>query len=396
MPFWKKKEPEIPQPHVEPGMSAPQSSEPNPIRFSDEPQFGTVHPSQTAVPPTRVRQPSDGEFATHPSAIQTPVTSAQKESFATVRPTPATAQEMPLHIEENPFASAPAAKESPTEVKLDPETVSQAASNVEPETAAPQPEKRSWFKRAPKKDEEQLEEEELRRQKWIHARRRFVGTLMLLMAAAIAIPILFDKEAPPPAVTIPLRIPKENSVDVTKITVPPAPASEEGEASKEEPKVPPVPAVNSGKGSAAAVAPDASGTTAAKTPEVKNDASEAAKKAADEKKAAEAKKLAEAKKQAEAKMQAEEKKSQESSAPKLAKGQYFIQVIALSNQSRAQGIVDKMKKAGVPAYLSPIQAKSGKIYRVQAGPFKSAKEAEAANAKLGLAGLNTGKVQSVR
>ncbi|HCR09625.1 MAG TPA: hypothetical protein DIU26_07200, partial [Sutterellaceae bacterium] len=40
--------------------------------------------------------------------------------------------------------------------------------------------------------------------------------------------------------------------------------------------------------------------------------------------------------------------------------------------------------------------KSGKIYRVQAGPFKSAKEAEAANAKLGLAGLNTGKVQSVR
>ena len=89
-------------------------------------------------------------------------------------------------------------------VKLDPETVSQAASNVEPETAAPQPEKRSWFKRAPKKDEEQLEEEELRRQKWIHARRRFVGTLMLLMAAAIAIPILFDKEAPPPAVTIPL------------------------------------------------------------------------------------------------------------------------------------------------------------------------------------------------
>ena len=61
------------------------------------------------------------------------------------------------------------------------------------------------------------------------------------------------------------------------------------------------------------------------------------------------------------------------SAPKLTKGQYFIQVIALSNQNRAQGIVDKMKKAGVPAYLSPIQAKSGRIYRVQAGPFKSAK-----------------------
>lgn len=372
MPFWKKKEPEVPLPHVEPGMSAPQSSEPNPIRFSDEPQFGTVHPSQTAVPPTRVRQPSDGEFATHPSAIQTPVTSSQKESFATVRPTPAPAQEMPLHIEENPFASAPAAKESPTEVKLDLETASHAAPNVESEPAAPQPEKRSWFKRAPKKDEQQLEEEELRRQKWIHARRRFVGTLMLLMAAAIAIPILFDKEAPPPAVTIPLRIPKENSVDVTKITVPPAPAPEEGEEPKEAPKVPPVPSVNSGKDQAAAVAPSASGNTAGKAPEAKNDTAEAAKK------------------------QAEEKKAQETSAPKLTKGQYFIQVIALSNQNRAQGIVDKMKKAGVPAYLSPIQAKSGRIYRVQAGPFKSAKEAEAANAKLGLAGLNTGKVQSVR
>lgn len=77
---------------------------------------------------------------------------------------------------------------------------------------------------------------------------------MLLMAAAIAIPILFDKEAPPPAVTIPLRIPKENSVDVTKITVPPAPAPEEGEEPKEAPKVPPVPSVNSGKDQAAAVA----------------------------------------------------------------------------------------------------------------------------------------------
>ena len=112
-------------------------------------------------------------------------------------------------------------------------------------------------------------------------------------------------------------------------------------------------------------------------------------------KEAEAKQF-EIQKQAEAKKQAEEKKAQETSAPKLTKGQYFIQVIALSNQNRAQGIVDKMKKAGVPAYLSPIQAKSGRIYRVQAGPFKSAKEAEAANAKLGLAGLNTGKVQSVR
>ena len=62
---------------------------------------------------------------------------------------------------------------------------------------------------------------------------------------------------------------------------------------------------------------------------------------------------------------------------------------------RGFGLPDYGKKAGVPAYLSPIQAKSGRIYRVQAGPFKSAKEAEAANAKLGLAGLNTGKVQSV-
>lgn len=408
MPFWKKKEPEVPQPHVEPGMGAAQSSEPNPIRFSDEPQFGTVHPSQTAVPPTRTPQPSDGEFATHPSAIQTPVAGAQKESFATVQPTSVAAREMPLHIEENPFAESSAAKEAPVEIKLDPETASQAAAKAKEEKAESQPEKRSWFKRAPKQDEQQYEEEELRRQKWIHARRRFVGTLMLLMAAAIAIPILFDKEAPPPAVTIPLRIPKENTVDVTKITVPPAPASEEGGEAKEDTKVPPVPSVNSSNASTVAVAPAGSGNTAVKAPEAKKDNEDAAKKAAEakkaeeERKAAEAKKLAEAKKQteakkqAEARKQAEDKKSKETSAPKLAKGQYFIQVIALSNQNRAQGIVDKMKKAGVPAYLSPVQAKSGKIYRVQAGPFKSAKEAEAANAKLGLAGLNTGKVQAVR
>ena len=32
MPFWKKKEPEVPLPHVEPGMSASQSSEPKVLR----------------------------------------------------------------------------------------------------------------------------------------------------------------------------------------------------------------------------------------------------------------------------------------------------------------------------------------------------------------------------
>lgn len=43
---------------------------------------------------------------------------------------------------------------------------------------------------------------------------------MLLALVVVTVPFLFDKEPPPPTVTIPLRIPSQNSVDVASIQVP--------------------------------------------------------------------------------------------------------------------------------------------------------------------------------
>lgn len=396
MPFWSKKEPEQ-TPHVEPGMGSSGRVEPNPIKFSDEPHLSASGPKRSPNTASQV-----DEFVVHPGAIGSkPAPMSGSDDFATMtpraaapaRPTPEPEREMPMHVEEPPFseASAPAPNIAPQ-----PEPAPKALSEE-----APKKQKAGWFKRTPKAAPapKSFDDDQERQQKWISARRRFVGALVLLVTVAIGASVLFDKAPPPPEVTIPLRIPKESSVEVSKITVPSAQVVETQASNKPQSSAPAenkTPVV-----SAAPAAPAASANAPAAEP--KKEAATVNAAAAEDKKAAakkaeEQKKAAEAKRQEELKKKAEEvkKKEEKSTAPKIAKGQYYLQVVALSNEARAKAIVERMKKAGVPAYLSPVQIKNGKVYRVQAGPFKSAKEAEEANGRLGIHGLTPGKVLQSR
>lgn len=396
MPFWTKKEPEQ-TPHVEPGMGTSGRVEPNPIKFSDEPRLGASAPGHSSNSASQV-----DEFIVHPGAIGSkPAPGNGRDDFATMtqppsapsRPAPQPAREMPMHVEEPAFSApsspAPQAAQAP-------EPIAKAMSEEAPKKA-----KTGWFKRAPKAaPQKSFGDEQEREQKWIRARRRFVGTLVLLVTVAIGASIFFDKAPPSPEVTIPLRIPKENSVDVSKITVPASQIVDNKEVAEQT--QPAMPSDNK-ESVPAAPAAKAPAVNAAAGNEKKEPAAEATQPAAEDKKAAakkaeEQKKAAEAKRQEELKKKAEEAKKQEdkNAAPKLTKGQYYLQVVALSNEGRAKALVDRMKKAGVPAYLSPVQIKSGKVYRVQAGPFKSAKEAEEANGKLGIHGLTPGKVLQSR
>lgn len=394
MPFWSKKEPEQ-TPHVEPGMGTSGRVEPNPIKFSDEPHLSGSGPKSSPNTASQV-----DEFVVHPGAIGSkPAPMSGSDDFATmaprsaapIRPAPEPAREMPMHSEETPFseASAPAPHIAPQ-----PEPAPKAMSEE-----APKKQKSGWFKRTPKAAPapKSFDDDQERQQKWISARRRFVGALVLLVTVAIGASVLFDKAPPPPEVTIPLRIPKESSVDVSKITVPSAKVVENQVSNR-----PQSPESAENKAPVVSASPAASASAPAAEP--KKEAAEAVSAAAAEdkktaaKKAEEQKKAAEAKRQEELKKKAEEekKKEEKSTAPKIAKGQYYLQVVALSNEARAKAIVERMKKAGVPAYLSPVQIKSGKVYRVQAGPFKSAKEAEEANGRLGIHGLTPGKVLQSR
>lgn len=210
---------------------------------------------------------------------------------------------------------------------------------------------------------------------------------MLLVTAAIAIPLLFDKEPPPANVTIPLRIPKENTVEVSKITIPSAITHDAAEASKAEPQPPQQNAVQPSAKPAVKPEPKKAEVKPAETPKAEVKKPEPPK--------AEVKKP-EAKKP-EAQKPEPKKPEAKPEAPKvMPKGQFYIQVVALSNQDKAQQIVNSMKKAGVNAFLSPVSTANGKIWRVQSGPYKTKNAATEASAKLGMAGLSAGKVLQVK
>lgn len=67
-----------------------------------------------------------------------------------------------------------------------------------------------------------------------------------------------------------------------------------------------------------------------------------------------------------------------------------IQVAAVSSLAKAKEVQNRLEKAGFKATLQPIKTSKGMLVRIKVGPFKSVKQAEAANArlrKIGLAGV---------
>lgn len=368
MQFWKKdKAPKTE--HVEPGMDQNAAPSSQPIKFSDEPMFGSqsIPLSEAQIPGKRAG--AQGEFVTYPAVFAkhqdthaAPVAQPQSQSSEVPQPTSASV----------PQPSSPQPKEA------------------EPEKPAAE-KKPPLFRRKPELDsnrrQEEADAEFAKKQKWIKARRRFVGALVLLVTAAIAIPLLFDKEPPPANVTIPLRIPKENTVEVSKITIPSALTHDASEAAKAEPQLPQQNAVQPSAKPAVKPEPKKTEVKPAEVPKTEVKKTEPPK--------AEVKKP-EAKKP-EAQKPEPKKPEAKTEAPKaMPKGQFYIQVVALSNQDKAQQVVNSMKKAGVNAFLSPVATANGKIWRVQSGPYKTKNAATEASAKLGMAGLSAGKVMQVK
>lgn len=351
MPFWKKKqEPEVPQ--VEPGLQ----SQAGGIKFSNEPAFGKPIPlSEVDLPPAEKQQAPGVVSFSKSDPVNTPVQTEQAE--------------VPVH-----------------------------------ENSVSEPKQEAFGISKPKATKADINEEEAKKRRWIKARRRFIGALMLLLVAAIILPLLFDKEPPPKTVTIPLRIPSENSVDVAKITVPGTAeqASAQSQTKEESKKQTPTLSAEPTKAdSTADVKPAAKTDSKVETPKVAKKGDKTTSKAETKKDDKTAAKLEDkkdaAKTKTETKKNEPQKKADEANkVPAMAKGSFFVQVIALSNEARAKEIANKLKKAGVNAFLSPISTKSGKVYRVQCGPFKSKEQANAANAKISMSGISAGKVFQVK
>ncbi len=210
---------------------------------------------------------------------------------------------------------------------------------------------------------------------------------MLLALVVVTVPFLFDKEPPPPTVTIPLRIPSQDSVDVASIQVPGSSAAVNSSV------------VPSSQDNAARPAPATDAATAKPASSKQNPPAQASKK--DEKTPQKADKSQQKPEKSEAKKQDAKKdqpkaKSQETAKPAVAaKGSYYVQVAAISNEARAKELLKKIQGAGIPGYIEPVAVKNGKIWRVRAGNFPTSKAAEDARARVGLLGL-TGKVGQIK
>ena len=208
------------------------------------------------------------------------------------------------------------------------------------------------------------------------ARHRLIGAVVLVLAAVVGFPLLFDTQPRPVAVDLPIEIPDRNQVH----PLPPLPQSP----------------VASGRVTAPAATPAASAPAVA---EAKPEPTPAPPEPAEEKVA-----QAEPEKKPEPKPEAKpepkpEPKAEPKPEPKVAEAakarallegktveaagaRYVVQVGAFAEKDKALQAQRKLERAGLKNYTNVANTREGKRIRVRAGPFGSRAEADKAAEKI--------------
>ena len=265
------------------------------------------------------------------------------------------------------------------------------------------------------------------------ARHRLIGAVVLVLAAVIGFPLVFDTQPRPVAVNAPIIIPDRNeaaplappaaasrgdvvtgaSLDSREQVVPAGevPATKPVEQAPEKPAAKPAEkAADTARPSAPVTTPTATDDAAAARAE--RDAAQAreaeqARKEREAKAAEQAKARAErdaeqaARKKAEDAARAKallEGRNPDKAAAKAAQqahtaaaaaggGRFVVQIGAYAESSGVSTARQKAQGAGVSTFTQDVNTKAGKRTRVRAGPFASREAAEQAAAKLKRAGL---------
>jgi DedD protein len=186
-----------------------------------------------------------------------------------------------------------------------------------------------------------------------------IGAAVLVLAAVIGFPLLFDNQPRPIAVDIPIEIPDKAKVkplpaDGGMITEGPAPVSA------------PAPKVVASEPVKAAVAPEA------KTPEKAPE--KVVEKVIEKAPAAKVDDGTKAKALLEG-MDVDKK-------PDAAAARFVVQVGAFSDVLKAREARVKLEKAGMKTYTQVVNPKEGKRIRVRVGPFESKADADKAADKI--------------
>jgi DedD protein len=197
------------------------------------------------------------------------------------------------------------------------------------------------------------------------ARHRLIGASALLLAVAIVVPMLLDREPRPVPENIPIDIPSERTPFTPRLSLPPVPAADAAATP------PPDQAPKTEAKSEARPAPKAETKVDPKA-EIRADAradpkpDDAAARAAEEQRA----------------LAALEGKTVEAGPAMVKSGKFAVQTAAPANEKSAREQVERLRKSGFTAYTEKVDAKDGTRYRVRVGPYATRDDAERARARL--------------
>lgn len=208
------------------------------------------------------------------------------------------------------------------------------------------------------------------------ARRRLIGATALVLAAIIGLPMIFDSEPKPLSNDIAIQIPprdKAPAINSNPMPLPPSASSAEAtkaDAADKAPESAPEPVLKAEPPKAEAVKPVADKV-----------ADKPADKPADKR----VDKVADKK---------EEKKADTAKSADKDKGRYIVQIAAVTNKSKVDELLNRLKKGGIKGYWQKVSTKDGDRYRVRVGPFGSREEAEKMSKRIDKLGLNSA-IQSI-
>jgi DedD protein len=239
------------------------------------------------------------------------------------------------------------------------------------------------------------------------AKRRLIGALVLVVAAVVGFPLLFDTQPRPVLVDVPIEIPDKNKTKPLSVPAPaPSAAAKVDDkaslAGKEE-------IISDNKEKITGNKPSAQvNTDVSATKTIANTAPSQDKAALDKtatEKAAQAKALAEkasaekvaAEKAAAAKVMADKSKAEAAKAQALLEGKttasptpaaaangerFIVQFGSFADSDKAREVRQKVEKVGLKTYAQIAETSEGKRYRVRVGPFATRAEAEKAASKI--------------
>ena len=211
----------------------------------------------------------------------------------------------------------------------------------------------------------------------IRARRRLIGAAALLLAVAVVLPMVLDKEPRPVPESISIDIPSDRTPFSPRLALPPS--SEASNAAGA-----PLPDSAPAETAKSQPARGAERTEAPAKPADRSEAKASAKSSAPQ--------IATATDRAAEDKRARdilEGKTTDASAGASAKnGKYLVQAAALGSESAARELVERLKKAGFASFTERADTKDGVRYRVRLGPYATRDEAERARARLRAIGVD--------